>query len=157
MKINFSSGLSLKEKCLVKKTANVTLAYLNQTKKVELCVSIVSDNEIKELNERTRGIGKVTDVLSFPALEILAGEKVEQKSELAIGGNTYLGDIVICKDQIIRQAKEYKTTYPQEFVRMVLHSMLHLLGYDHIDPADEKTMHKVEFPIYEKLTKIQLK
>ena len=157
MKINYSQNLKLKEKLLIKKTIIKTLKFLNQPLNIEVGVSFVSDQEIKDLNKETRRVDKVTDVLSFPALEISAGENVAQKGEQLFSKNIYIGDVVVCRPQIERQAKEYSQTFYQELVRMVLHSTLHLLGYDHIKASDEEKMHAVEFPIYEKLTKIKLK
>ena len=153
--INFSDGISLREKYLTKKSLRTVLKSLNQPSGVEVCVSVISEKEMQELNNRTRRANKVTDVLSFPSLNIKAGERIPQDAA-AVLGTIYLGDVVICRQQIQRQAKEFCVAYKQEFVRMVLHSLLHLLGYDHIKEADEKQMHAVEYPIYEKLTKIKL-
>ena len=142
------------QKHLAKKVIKLVLKQLEQPSNVEVCISVVGDQEMQELNNVQRKVNRVTDVLSFPALELKAGEKINEKE--ALFEKSYLGDIVICSTQIKRQAKEFGVTYSQEFQRMVLHSMLHLLGYDHIKTADEKKMHAVEFPLYEKLTKIKL-
>lgn len=151
--INFSDELTPCEKKLSKKVVKVVLKSLKQTTSAEVCISVVGDSEIKELNNKNRNTNKVTDVLSFPAIEISAGQKIPQNS---VFGKTYLGDIIICRPQIQRQAKEYNVTYKQEFSRMVLHSMLHLLGYDHIKEEDNKIMKAVELPLLQKITKIKL-
>jgi len=94
----------------------------------EISVSFVSKNRIRELNRAYRGIDKVTDVLSFPqyeAKEYMTGPLIE------------LGDVVICLDQAERQSKEYGTSIKREVTYLFVHSILHLLGYDHMED-DEK-------------------
>ena len=151
--INFSDDITFCEKRLSKKIVKMVLQQLKQPLSIEVCVSIVDDEQIKKLNKETRNTNKVTDVLSYPSLQITAGEKIPQNS---VFGKTYLGDIIICRPQIKRQAAEYSVTYKQEFSRMVLHSMLHLLGYDHIKEDDDKVMKAVELPLLQKITKIKL-
>ena len=152
--MDFSDNISQSQKRLAKKVVLTALEELGQPIEVEVCISVVDDKEMQKLNKKQRGVNRVTDVLSFPAMEIKAGEKIG--TEELLFGKAYLGDIIICDNQIERQAKEYGVTHSQEFVRMVLHSVLHLLGYDHIKEDDEKVMHAVEYPIYEKLTNIKL-
>ena len=156
MIINFSDEIHSREKALARKVVKSTLQFLNQPENVEVCISVVSDEEIRKLNAENRKINKVTDVLSFPALEIAPGENIQNAASLVLEGRIYLGDVVISRDQIERQAKEYGATYDEEFARMVLHSILHLLGYDHIKKEDEKVMKAVEVPLYEKISKIKL-
>ena len=152
--INYSNNMSFLSRLWAKKVILTVLKELKQPTNIEVCVSVVNDEEIKKLNRQKRKVNKVTDVLSFPALNMKAGDKINDTKMLF--GKSFLGDIIICKTQIQRQAKEYGVTYKQEFIRMVLHSVLHLLGYDHINPNDETVMHNVEYPLYEKLTKIKL-
>ncbi len=100
----------------------------------EVSVSIVSNEEIKKLNKQYRGIDKVTDVLSFP-LE---------------SGNC-LGDIVISLQRAIEQAEEYGHSIEREIGFLTAHSMLHLLGYDHLTEEDEKIMFNLQEKTLEKL------
>lgn len=151
MKIDFGGGESLLEKHLIKKVIKTCLKGLKQPLNVELSFSFLAEEDMKELNARTRSKDAVTDVLSFPAQEITAGQKAKQDVAF-LDQNIFLGDIVVCKPQILRQAKEYGNTYKEELSRMVLHSCLHLLGYDHIDPKDEEVMRAVEAPLYKKIT-----
>ena len=102
----------------------------------EISLSVVSEEEIHELNREFREIDRVTDVLSFPqysSLEEIAGEKV-----------ILLGDVVICDDVARRQAGEYGHSYEREFVYLFVHSILHLLGYDHMNPEEKKEMRSRE-------------
>lgn len=107
----------------------------------DVCVSInfVNEEKIQELNKKFRKIDKKTDVLSFPNLE----KTVEQKLsdfERDVDGSLFLGDIVICKPVAKRQAKEFGHSAKREICYLCLHSLLHLLGYDHIEEHDEKLM-----------------
>jgi len=95
----------------------------------EVSISIVGSDEIKTLNQDYRGKDETTDVLSFPVSE-----------ELAMGPDVSLGDIVICMDVAKAQADEYGHTIERELAFLVVHGMLHLLGYDHETPEDETEM-----------------
>jgi len=117
---------------------------------VDLSVSIVSGEIIKELNGEYRGIDKVTDVLSFPqfadADELIGDfacfepdeEVDEEEAEFGDGG-VLLGDVVICYDRAIEQAEEYGTGMMRELVYLFVHSIFHLFGYDHME-EDEKAV-----------------
>lgn len=98
----------------------------------ELEINIVGDKAIKDLNFRYRGKNKVTDVLSFAWQE---DKKVRTK---------YLGQIYICYPQIERQAKEFKVKPREEFVRMLAHGFLHIIGYDHIKKKEAEKMFKIQ-------------
>lgn len=98
----------------------------------ELEVNIVGDKEIKDLNFRYRGKNKVTDVLSFAWQE----EKLVKTESL--------GQIYICYPQIARQATELSIKVKEEFVRMLTHGFLHIMGYDHVHKKDAKKMFKIQ-------------
>ena len=98
----------------------------------ELEVNIVGDKEIKDLNFRFRGKNKVTDVLSFAWQE---DKMIKTES---------LGQIYICYPQIVRQAKEYSVKTKEEFVRMLTHGLLHIMGYDHGTKKDAKKMFGIQ-------------
>ena len=98
----------------------------------ELEVNIVGEKEIKDLNFRYRGKNKVTDVLSFAWQE----DKVVKTKNL--------GQIYICYPQIVRQAKELKIKIKEEFVRMLSHGFLHIMGYDHVEKKDAKKMFGIQ-------------
>ncbi len=96
--------------------------------KGEVSVSLVSGEEIRKLNCEYRGVDRETDVLSFP---------LEDED---FGGITYLGDVIVCPKVIYCQSKDFGTTYRQEFCLMVIHSTLHLLGWDHMEESEKKEM-----------------
>ena len=101
------------------------------------------------MNSEFRNIDKVTDVLSFPSFEISAGEILDLKNQdyLAFrqeNGFYHFGDMAICLKQTQRQAKEFGVTTQSEIKKLVIHSMLHLMGYDHIKDEDYAVMKKQE-------------
>ena len=90
----------------------------------EISVSFVTNEEIRMLNKEYRNVDSETDVLSFPMDD-------------EFDGVTILGDIVLSTEKIIEQAKDYNHSLEREMLYLTVHSMLHLLGYDHMS-ADEK-------------------
>ena len=101
----------------------------------EIEVVIVDKDEIKELNNETRGIDRVTDVLSFPMFESVLDMTADES------GLVFLGSMVICSDRACEQAEEYGHSVEREAAFLAVHSVLHLLGYDHeLGEQDEKVM-----------------
>lgn len=96
----------------------------------EISLTIADKPAIKELNAAHRGMDKVTDVLSFPL-----GENGEYPKNYDTGA-ALLGDIVICAERAVEQAAEYGHSVTREFGFLCAHSVLHLLGYDHIDDPE---------------------
>ena len=121
---------------LIKKVINETLHYENITDNVEISFSIVDNREINEINKKHRNIDSATDVLSFPLIDF----NIENLP--ADGSTVYLGDIIISIERAYEQAKEYGHSIERELGFLTAHSMLHLLGYDHMIPAEEKVMFK---------------
>lgn len=107
----------------------------------EVGVVFVADKEMIALNKAYRGKDKTTDVLSFGNDGAWAGE----------GGAGLLGDIVISMPQIRRQAAEAKKPVRDELAMMLVHGVLHLLGYDHETLKDEKVMFPLQKRILKKL------
>lgn len=95
----------------------------------EISVSFVDNKEIKELNSIYRSIDKETDVLSFP-----------QDADFLFEGPVLLGDIIISAEKALKQSKEFGHSFNREVAYLTAHSMLHLLGYDHMEEEDKKTM-----------------
>ena len=108
----------------------------------EVSVSFVSADEIHALNKEYRDVDKVTDVLSFPQYE-----SVEDMPDELIE----LGDVVICRDQAMAQAEEFGHPFEREIIYLFVHSILHLLGYDHITDEDKKEMRAREEEVMEYL------
>ncbi len=129
-------------------TITTAFSYLKPDFDLVVNVSIVSEEEIKELNRDNRQVDAVTDVLSFPMLEWSEPEKLMfDIAECDYDPDTncvFLGDIILCKQRIEEQAKEYGHSLLRESVYLTLHGVLHLMGYDHIEEEDKKIMRKKE-------------
>ena len=119
---------------IVKKCILKTLEIENFTKNIEVSFSIVYNDEIKEINFLYRNIDKETDVLSFPLLEFPLNETLNENII------TPIGDIIISIEKANSQAKEYGHSIEREIAFLTVHSMLHLLGYDHMEEDEEKIM-----------------
>ena len=100
----------------------------------EISVTFVDNETIRVINSQTRGIDKETDVLSFPL-----GENGEYEVNYATDA-LLLGDIVISLSMAVEQAQEYGHSVEREIAFLTVHSMLHLLGYDHIEDGDRVVM-----------------
>ena len=109
---------------------------------------VVTDNEsIRKINKENRNIDNPTDVLSFPGYEKEEWEELKNYDSEVI----YIGDIVVSKEKILEQAKEYETGFEREFCYLIAHGMLHLMGYDHMEEEDKKVMREKEEEIMKKL------
>lgn len=113
---------------------------------VEIELSIVDEETIKQYNKEYRNIDKVTDVLSFPGIEF---EKESDFSVVECNKNDYLdpdtkelvlGNIMICAKRLKEQAVNYGHSEKREYAFLVAHSLLHLCGYDHMDEIEAKRM-----------------
>jgi probable rRNA maturation factor len=139
--VKIPSGLNAK---LVIKIVNATRAELKIKKEWEVTVMAVSPGYIKKLNKQYRHKNKVTDVLSFSQQEgpamILAGQK-----------QIYLGDIILCLDQIKKQAKLFGHSFKREFSLLTIHGLLHLLGYDDKTQKQYEIMAKIQDEVLAKI------
>ncbi|MDO4860749.1 MAG: rRNA maturation RNase YbeY [Bacillota bacterium] len=138
-----------------------------EAENVEISVSFVSEEEIKELNSVYRNNNSVTDVLSFPQYDDLTrlgafpGDDPEEEPEDDAeepyvdyddeAGEIALGDVVICTDRARQQAEEFGHSFERELVYLFVHSMFHLLGYDHMEPEEKSEMRQAEEEIMGKL------
>lgn len=108
----------------------------------EINVLITNDSAIRGINQATRNIDKATDVLSFPMFQLKPGEQPLDWSEYIDPETGFcpLGDMAISLERAIAQAKSYGHTVRREVGYLTIHSMLHLLGYDHLDEGPEKAL-----------------
>ncbi len=120
----------------VKKAAEQALRYESFETPCEISVSIVDNAEIRQINRQFREIDHATDVLSFPLLTFAEGEKPDKNEN----GEILLGDIIISLERAKEQAAEYGHSLRREIAFLTAHSMLHLLGYDHMEPEEEAEM-----------------
>ncbi|WMI81419.1 rRNA maturation RNase YbeY [Anaerotignum sp. MB30-C6] len=121
---------------VIEKLIHQSLDYEGFEQPCEVSVSIVDNEEIRQINNQFRSIDRATDVLSFPLLTFEEGEFVDlnEKDEVL------LGDIIISLEHAREQAQEYGHSLKREVAFLTAHSMLHLLGYDHMEEEEEKEM-----------------
>ena len=119
-------------KNLIEKSIKAVLKVEELDDDVEVSVSFVGDEEIRDLNRDYRGVDKSTDVLSFP-----------MDDEFIID-NRILGDVIINTRRVMEQAEELGHSHERELSYLTVHSILHLLGYDHIEDGDKKEMRERE-------------
>lgn len=141
---------SLKQ--LAENVSKKVIELMGFSDKLEVAIDFVSEEEIKRLNSEFRNIDRVTDVLSFPSFNIVAGElfdenSIEAQFSVMDNGFIHFGDMAICFEQTKRQADDYGVTPEQEVKKLVIHSMLHLMGYDHIEDSDYVVMNAKEIEL----------
>jgi len=110
---------------------------------VEMGLFITDDDTVRNLNREYRGVDEATDVLSFALTE---GEVGDGSATFVMppDGVIHLGEVVISYPQALKQASEHGCDFSEELAWLVVHGVLHLLGYDHDGPAREREMRAVE-------------
>ena len=119
----------------------------------EMTVSFVDNAEIRELNNEYRKVDRETDVLSFPLMDFYRGKCENTKEEMNLDTNRLpLGDMVLSLEKARAQAQEFGHSVARECAYLTVHSVLHLLGFDHTDEGAEKAaMREKEEEILAKL------
>jgi len=136
----------------IEKVVKAVLDYEKWDEEVEVSISFVDNKEIQDLNREFRNIDSPTDVLSFPMLEYEESIDDEAFSEEDyIEAEIPLGDIVISTEKVIEQSKEYGHSQERELAFLLVHGMLHLLGYDHMNEEEEKIMFQKQDEILDML------
>ena len=131
----------------IRRAAAEALRYEEFDEDCEISVSIVDNEEIREINRQFRSIDRATDVLSFPMLTFAEGEEAEVNENDEI----VLGDIIISLERAKEQAEEYGHSYERELLYLFVHSILHLLGYDHMEEEEKRQMRIREEYVMEKI------
>ena len=139
--------VTYKQKMLLREAVKATLDYEGFQNDVQISVTFVDDEGIRAINNSYRNIDKATDVLSFPLTDFEGGEEPPtDEPEIA------LGDIVISLERARAQAEEFGHSFDREIAFLTVHSMLHLLGYDHVDSEeDDREMRARQSEILEKM------
>ncbi|MBR5900494.1 MAG: rRNA maturation RNase YbeY [Clostridia bacterium] len=133
-------GLNLTE------IASAVYKTLGQTDNLKAELVFLEAEQMRELNASSRGVDKVTDVLSFPTLDGIR-EKVLSKKEHPFdveGARLMLGSIVLCNQKVKEQAEEYGHSEERERTYLIVHGLMHLFGYDHMTDSDKKQMREKE-------------
>ncbi|MBQ1959695.1 MAG: rRNA maturation RNase YbeY [Firmicutes bacterium] len=115
-----------------------------ESERCEISVTFVDMDEIHQLNREYREVDRPTDVLSFPQFYDL-------EEEIPEVGEICLGDVVICKDKAAEQAEEFGHSFEREIIYLFVHSVLHLLCYDHMEEDEKVCMRAREEEIMEHL------
>lgn len=145
-------GVGDRAKALIRKTVRTALDCEGVDLPCEVDVFVTDDRGIHAINLEQRSVDAPTDVLSFPALELQAGDKPTEDDADPGTGLVPLGDMVLSYERVAAQAKEYGHSNRRELAYLVTHSTLHLLGYDHMDEGVQKAlMREHEEIIMEKL------
>ena len=132
------------------------LDYENCPYESQVELLLTNNAEIQRINNEFRGIDCPTDVLSFPMIEydspadFSTVEEDESKFDPETG-ELILGNIVISKEKVIAQAEEYGHSVKREFAFLIAHSMLHLLGYDHMEDEERLVMEEKQRNILDNL------
>ena len=139
-------------RAFIRKVIRTALSSEGVTLPCEVDVLVTSDRGIHKINKEQRDVDAPTDVLSFPALELRPGELPTADDADPGAGLIPLGDMVLSYERVTAQAKEYGHSNRRELAYLVTHSVLHLLGYDHLDEGPDKAlMREHEEIIMEKL------
>ena len=153
LKIDFDNNqlkhpITYSLKILVRRAVEATLDYEQYNNPCEVSVTFTDNEQIRELNRRFRNIDRSTDVLSFPLFDY-DGETDETPVDELVG---MLGDIVLSLEQTKKQAEEYGHSFEREVAFLCVHSMLHLLGYDHeTGEEDEIDMRRRQSEIMDRM------
>lgn len=153
MRLYFEEGtdISPKLESLMEDAAKLSLEREGiPHENAEVSVTFVDGDEIRELNARFRNKDSVTDVLSFPQFDDIH-EIVNDAEGDVLSGDLLLGDVVICREVAEKQAEEYGHSYERELMYLFVHSMMHLLGYDHMEEDEKRLMRKAEEEVLSKI------
>ena len=131
-------GVSDSLKALIRKVIRTALAAEGMALPCEVDVLLTDDEAIHQINKDMRDVDRATDVLSFPEFDLTPGELPEAEDADPGTGLIPLGDMVISMEHVAAQAKEYGHSDRRELSYLVVHSVLHLLGYDHLDEGPQK-------------------
>ncbi|MDD6440753.1 MAG: rRNA maturation RNase YbeY [bacterium] len=141
---------------LAEEVAEAVLDYENCPYESQVELLLTDNEEIRRINQEFREIDRPTDVLSFPMVDFGSPAEydfLEEDDSLfdPETGELMLGNIVISKEKVISQAEEYGHSVKREYAFLIAHSMLHLLGYDHMEEEERTVMERKQREILKKL------
>lgn len=152
-----SLDLGLDLPAIAREVIEFTLDYMDCPYEAQVNVLVTGEDEIHEINLQQRQIDRATDVLSFPMAEYEVPGNFDFLEDEGMdcfdpdSGELLLGDIVICADRVIAQAEEYGHSIKREYAFLLTHSMLHLMGFDHMEEQDAALMEQKQREILEQL------
>ena len=110
-------------------------------------IIFVGEEEIRRLNRELRSTDRVTDVLSFPSFDGIKGKEIKKKDfkgDIDENGNILIGSIAVCTKRAMEQAEEYGHSYNRELHYLIIHGIMHCLGYDHMTEDEKAEMREKE-------------
>ena len=131
-------GVSDSRRAFLRKVIRTALAAEGMDLPCEVDVLLTDDETIHQINLDMRQVDRPTDVLSFPEFELTPGQHPGPEDADPGSGLIPLGDMVISMEHVAAQAKEYGHSQRRELAYLAVHSVLHLLGYDHLDEGPQK-------------------
>ena len=131
-------GVNEGQRALIRKVIRTALAAEGVDFPCELDVLLTDDAGIHQINKDMRDVDRATDVLSFPEFELTPGQLPAPEDADPGTGLVPLGDMAISMEHVAAQAKEFGHSGRRELCYLVVHSVLHLLGYDHLDEGPMK-------------------
>ncbi|MBQ1598387.1 MAG: rRNA maturation RNase YbeY [Lachnospiraceae bacterium] len=151
-----TQGLDFDYKKVAEDVIEAALMNENFPYEAEVSLTLTGMEEIHEINRQFRQIDRPTDVLSFPMIEYpAAGDFTQLNDDSGIfdpeSGEAVLGDIVLNIPQVLLQAREYGHSILREYAFLIAHSMLHLMGYDHMEQEERTQMEEHQRQIMERL------
>ena len=123
---------------MLRRTVKAALAAEGVACDCEINILLTDDEGIREVNRDMREIDRATDVLSFPMFDLVPGEHPDEYDADPDTGLVPLGDMCISVERAHAQAEEYGHSFQREICYLCVHSVLHLLGYDHLDEGEMK-------------------
>ena len=136
-------GISDEKRAFIRRVIRTALAAEGVTFPCEIDVLLTHDAGIHQINRDMRQVDRATDVLSFPEFDLTPGQLPGEEDADPGTGLVPLGDMVISMEHVAAQAKEYGHSNRRELAYLVVHSVLHLLGYDHLDEGPMKAQMRV--------------
>lgn len=147
--------LNIDYEAIAHEVINAVLDYEKCPYETEVNLILTNNEEIHKINREYRQIDRATDVLSFPLVEYENPSDFDLDNRLDCfnpdTGELMLGDIIISQEMVLSQAKSYNHSVKREFAFLIAHSMLHLCGYDHMEPDEAMVMETKQREILEEL------
>ena len=153
----YDKDLGINYEEIADKVINAALDYEECPYEAEVSMTLVDNNIIHDINKEFRDIDRPTDVLSFPMTDyVTEGDFAFLEEEGADcfhpeTGELLLGDIVISGDKVLQQAESYGHSPLREYAFLIVHSLLHLVGYDHMEEQEAKRMEKKQADVLESM------
>lgn len=137
--VEYETAQAADQTQLLEQAVTAALEAENVTVPCEVSILITDDAAIHAINLEQRDVDRPTDVLSFPMFEYTPGQPPQDSADAdPATGRIPLGDVVISMERVREQAREYGHSPERELGYLAVHSVLHLLGYDHLDEGPEK-------------------